>query len=118
MRARSCGLETSITLNVEEMRNIGKGGVEGMLVFREVLENTTKEIPFSLNYCPNQREPAEVVIFPEETYFGNAEKLNFLINSEYYGWLLSSGRAEGARFLTNGKLNLLLKGVNRTSFGY
>ncbi len=108
MRANSVGLETEISeLNIEEIRNIGKGGIQGVLEFKDIFERTSRKIPYSLRYTPKQRELVEVKCSPEDVYFGNVENINFSINSTYYDWLIDLGKAEGARFFgTTGKLSL------------
>ena len=111
MKALACGLETSIKdLTGEQINNLNHKPVEGILIFREVLSEETRDIPFELKYVEGQREYVEVKVIPKRTYFGEANKIIFTINEEYYENLKEEGLAEGARFFWGtGKLYLYAK---------
>ena len=107
MIANSVGLETYIRgLTKEHIINLPNRSIEGTLKFYEVMAEEKNEIPFELKYTKEQRENVECEIFPNENYFGEAEKLIFTINEDYYDSLLTLGMAEGARFFGAGKLYL------------
>lgn len=107
MKASSCGLETYIKeLTKKQITDLPKKSITGDLNFREVMSDEKNKIPFELKYEKRQREDAKCKVIPECSYFGNAERLIFTINKEYYNLLLEEGVAEGARFSIAGKLYL------------
>ena len=112
MKNYACGLETSIRLREEQILKLEKENIRGILHFREPLAVKKNEtpIPFELNVIFSQREDVKAKVIPEKTYFGNANKILFSINEEYYQELKEIGKAEGARFFFGvGKLNLYQK---------
>ncbi|MBT3405195.1 hypothetical protein HN832_01540 [archaeon] len=108
MRANSCGLETCIRgLGEEEIKLLKNGPIEGILSFREVMEEGNKGIPFELKCDVSQRDLVVVDLIPDETYFGDATKIIFTINRKYYDELFEAGQAVEARFFNGvGKLEL------------
>ncbi len=112
MKAFSAGLETDINLTDEEIEKMGHHPIEGILKFRGVGDNDKgiRKIPISIKVNKNQRDDVEVKISPKKTYFGEAKKIIFSIDEEYYICLKRYKSAEGARFLSPvGKLNLYSK---------
>ncbi|MFH1607715.1 MAG: hypothetical protein ABIA78_01130 [archaeon] len=107
MKASSMGLETRIKdLIYWEIESLENKPLNGNLRFREVRSDNIIEIPFELEYSRDQRELVRVIITPGETYFGNAEKIIFLINEDYYDDLKKRGVAVGGRFNHGGKLEI------------
>lgn len=114
MKACSVGLEAEVyRLSEEEVNLLGEKSLSGILKFYEVNSDEKREIPFQISVKPRQKDFVRVFIQPRETYFGQAEKLYFSINQEYYGELKEFGIAEGARFLGVGKLKHAKEGYNR-----
>ncbi len=114
MKAYACGLETRIKLSEEQILKLEKESISGILNFREPLSAEQKEILilFELKYDKFQREDVNVEVIPEKTYFGDADKIFFSINEDYYQELREAGKAEEARFFSGvGKLNLYLEKV-------
>lgn len=106
MKASSVGLETSIeNLTKEQISNLLKNPIKGILKFREVNKNETREIPFELDYKKEQKEFVEVDLVPD-TYFGDAEKIFFHINEEYYNDFVRIGSMCARFFGAVGKLYL------------
>jgi len=109
MKAFSAGLETDISLTSEEIEKMENHSIKSILRFRGVGDNDEgiRKIPISITVKGNQKDYVKVKIFPEKTYFGKADRINFSIDSDYYRCLKKYGAAEGARFFTStGKLNL------------
>ncbi len=104
MKISSIGLEVECYLTKEETLSLRNSRIEGMLKFIEVDDNKCRrKIPTTLILEEAQREFLEVRIIPSHTYFGDAEKIDFRINEEFYNHLLNSG-SFGDRFLGSGKL--------------
>ena len=118
MKASACGLETEIYgLKDKEIIRLEKGHIKGNLNFREPCSNKIpKKIPIALYYKQTQKNPVEIEIFPESNYFGDAKKIKFFINEEYYEFLKEKGYAI-ARFCSGiGKLVLVaerIKNLNK-----
>ena len=118
MKNYACGLETRIRLSEEQISKLEKESISGILNFREPLSTAQKEkkIPFKLNVIFSQREYVKVEIIPEKIYFGDANKILFFINEEYYRELREIGKAEEARFFSGiGKLNLYAETIKNIS---
>lgn len=114
MRNYACGLETTIRLSEEQILKLEKESICGILNFREPLSTGQNErlMPFELNVIFSQRENVKVDVIPDKTYFGDADKIFFFINEEYYLELKETGKAEEARFFFGvGKLELYLEKV-------
>ncbi len=110
MKADSVGLEVYIEINPQELEELRKGSLDGLLNFRDNINPDAKrEIPFSIEYSAEQREFLAVEQEPDNVYFGEANKIRFMINSEYYGSLITN-KSFGARFSVGGKLMMKLKG--------
>ena len=103
MKADSVGLETDIHLSEEEISRLKVSALEGDLTFREVNEDKTKRIPFTLGYNSHQREFLNVRLAPRKTYFGDARHITYTINDYLYTRLVESGSC-GDRFWVEGKL--------------
>ena len=107
MSPYSVGLETEVYLSPMEKETLRSSILEGKLQFREVNENAHREIPFEIRYDPSQKELLEVKVNPPHTYFGDAEKITFNINEEFYEKLSRLG-SSGDRFWNSGKLLLFV----------
>lgn len=98
MKAISIGLETTIkNLNQENIKQMHNDSIRGILYFRDIKENRKKKIPFELRVVINQKAYVDIQSFPEKAYFGNAEKIIFKINKDYYELLKEKGIADGGR---------------------
>jgi len=102
MKAYSVGLETTIHLTEDEIKNLGHSPISGNLKFREVNEDFEKEILITLSYNSSQKELMETKLIPKG-YFGDSRKIIFIINEEFYEKIKERGQY-GDRFWGTGKL--------------
>ena len=104
MKASSVGLETEVYLTSEEIKQLRKSPIEGVLNFRGIeIPEIEREIPLALKYDESQKEFLEVGQTPRKTYFGNVDKIVFVINEYLCDDLVKTG-ACGDRFWNSGKL--------------
>lgn len=102
MKAYSVGLETTIHLTEEEIKNLGHSPISGNLRFREVNEDSEKEISLVLSYDSSQKELMETRLTPKG-YFGDSKEIVFIINRDFYENIKERGQY-GDRFWGAGKL--------------
>lgn len=105
MKADSCGLECIFEIDESELKALFHGGLDGILIFREVGGDGRREIPFSLKYNKKQKEDIEFSTNLPKTYFGDAESIEFVIGYYFYE-CLKEKRQYGNRFATGGKLDI------------
>ncbi len=92
MKGVSVGLESTIKLSCDEVERLNEEVLEGELVFREVGEDDIKVKKFfSLSVNDLQVEIVAYESLPRNVYFGDAERINFCLNSEAYCGLLKEG---------------------------
>ncbi len=103
MKAFSIGLEAEVYLNKEEIENLKDSLLEGLLNFREVNEEKSRKIYFKIVYDKYQKELLEVMLIPREVYFGDSDKIIYIINDYFYNKLTETG-CYGDRFWDSGKL--------------
>ncbi|VVB82870.1 Uncharacterised protein [uncultured archaeon] len=109
MKANSVGLETDVYLSQEQIKSLENSVIRGLLKFREVNDNEIRrEIPFEISHDKSQEESLKVRIEPSQTYFGDAEKVTYIINDYLYYQLVTTGSC-GDRFLVSGKLLIFAK---------
>jgi hypothetical protein len=108
MKAHSVGVETTIEkLTLEEINKLLIEPLTGQLKFYGVNSDEKREIPFELRFRKKQREPVKTEIIPKRIDFGDASKIIFSINKEYYTNLKDFGAADWARFFSGaGRLNI------------
>lgn len=112
MKAYSVGLETEVYLNASEIEILKNSAIDGRLKFRECNDNRIrKEIPIEIVHDESQEEFLEVRIKPSRTYFGNADKITYIINDYLYNLLVTTGSC-GDRFLASGKLLIFAENIN------
>jgi len=102
MKASAVGLETTIHLTEEEIKNLEHSPISGNLEFREVNEDSEKEILLILSYNSSQKELMETRLIPKG-YFGDSKKIVFSINQDFYENIKQRGQY-GYRFWGAGKL--------------
>jgi hypothetical protein len=102
MKAYSVGLETTIRLTEEEVKDLEHSQISGNLKFREVNGDSEKEILLTLHYNSSQKELMETNLIPEG-YFGDSKEIIFSINKDFYEILKERGQY-GDRFWGTGKL--------------
>ena len=111
MKASSANLETDIYLTQEEIKKLEHSALDGNIAFREYEDNGAgRKIPFRIIHDKLQNDFLNVKIIPQKTYFGDAEKIMFTINSEFYNNLSNYGEY-GARFLGSGKLLIFAENI-------
>lgn len=110
MKAYSVGLEVYVGINQQELEELRRGRLDGVLNFRDnVNPDVKRDIPFSIEYATKQREFLVVEQEPDNVYFGDVNRIKFRINPYYYESLLGKG-VFGDRFSVGGKLIMKLKG--------
>jgi hypothetical protein len=102
MKAYAVGLETTIQLTEEEIKNLGHSPISGNLKFREVNEDFEKDILITLSYNLSQKELMEIKLIPKG-YFGDSKEIVFSINRDFYETIKERGQY-GDRFWGAGKL--------------
>jgi hypothetical protein len=107
MRASSVALEVAVDISQDELKKLETKPLSGLLKFEDFfsIPHIRRNIPFNIEYIPRQKELLMVEQEPKEVYFGEANRLKFIINSEYYDSLVSE-RAFVDRFLSSGKLSI------------
>ncbi len=103
MEATAFGLEVFVRISQEEMDDLLKSPLCGIMKFRDNHNSVKRDISFSIEYSPNQRRLIEKNQEPRDVYFGDAEEINFYINKEYYD-SVKEDDAFGERFSIGGKL--------------
>jgi len=107
MKAISAGLEFEISLSDLELRSLRNSPLEGNLRFREVNEETTRDIPFRLSYILGRNEGVEVNSTTDRNYMGKAERIEIILQDYLYQCLVEDGMCVD-RFGIGGKVTITL----------
>lgn len=104
MEAKSWGLEILAKINQTEMLSLRTQPLEGKLQYKD--DEREKEIALRIITNSSQRELVEVEQEPKECYLGNATRIIFSVNPQFYDLLLRE-RYSGSRFYgATGKLEI------------
>lgn len=109
MRATSACLDVYIEIDSGELKRLERNPLLGTLNFRDDITPFKNQIPIVIERFSGQREFLVVEQEPDNVYFGRANKIRFMINSEYYDSLITY-KDFGARFSVGGKLAIKLIG--------
>ena len=109
MRATSACLEVYVEIDSWELERLESKPLLGTLNFRDDITPLKNQIPIVIERVSGQRKFLEVEQEPTNIYFGEANKIKFTINSEYYDNLITN-KSFGARFSVGGKLVMKLRG--------
>ncbi|PIO08748.1 hypothetical protein COU59_00220 [Candidatus Pacearchaeota archaeon CG10_big_fil_rev_8_21_14_0_10_34_12] len=110
MRCSSVGLEVFLKVSEDEFSGLENESIKGDIQFYGVGEDIRKrKIPFELRYNPEQREFLKVEKYPlKDVYFGNLDRVTFLINEDFYKEVKEHGFS-GDRFFTGGKFSIAIE---------
>ena len=103
IRGKFRNLEGKIIIGKKEARRLKSSALSGIIDFSE-----GGQVPFTLVYSPSQKLWLDVYQIPPEVYFAEADKLIFVINSEFYHILCERG-SFGDRFYASGKIEIEIK---------
>lgn len=102
MKCNACGLEVFLELSSKELTKLERNSLKGTMTYFEFQKNYKKEIEIELRYKHLQQNILCVEIIPKETYLGDAKKITFHINKEFYEGLKDK-KFFGDRYLDSGK---------------
>lgn len=95
MRATAIELEVEALINTKELGELVERHLRGLLKFSD--DEIKRKIAFVLSYSKNQKEFLAIRQNPKGVYFGNADEIKFIINSEFYS-ILRQNKSYGDRF--------------------
>lgn len=106
MKASSIGLEFWVKINQEELKQLETNELRGRLKFYEPRDSKSRLIDFEIKYDSAQKEFIEIAQEPKG-YLGDADKINFSINRDFYESLIENSEF-AVRFplCSAGKLNI------------
>lgn len=108
MKATSTRLEVFVKLNPKEFKRLKDEILSGELRFYDD-PSPPKDIPIEIIYDSKQRGLLKVDSIPDKVYSGEAKRIIFRINNEYYDFVNKNGIFSD-RFFTAGKLTMAIKG--------
>ena len=110
MKASSVGLEILVEISSRELVRLRRRPLIGILKFKDwfAIPNIRKNIPLIIEYNSEQKDSVFVEQEPEDVYIGQADKLKFGINSEYYDSLVSNNESVD-RYLHSGKFKMFVQ---------
>lgn len=106
-KATSNMLEIWVEISRKDLLKIIQGSFQVNLEYTERGQNK-RIIPMSIKYSINQNEPILFSGEPEETYFGDCNKLNFTISQDYLNSLIHYNQCD-ERFMNSGRLKVKIK---------
>ena len=110
MRASSVSLEIFVEILPDELIRLKRKPLRGTLKFMDwfSIPDIKKNIPLTIGYNSEQKDSVFVKQEPENVYLGQADRLRFNINSDYYDSLVSNNVSVD-RFEHSGKLRILVR---------
>jgi len=105
MKAESSGLEISVLLNEKEIKELRDGQIQGVMNFDDFLHGKRRQIHISLEVREEQKVFLRVSQYPFKVYLGDAQRISFEINKEFYEILIENGKV-GTRYGIGGKFEL------------
>ena len=86
-KAYSHNLEVEVEIEQEDLADIRYNSFkEIFLDFKD--EQIRKKIPMFIGYLENQKESIKFFGEPDNTYFGQCEKVHFILNDESFSQLI------------------------------
>ncbi len=106
MKAYSVGLEIELNLSSDEITELGIGKkLECLLNFQHPTKDERKIIPLCLNYFGGESQQVKVIQFPDNAYFGEAKKVEIIIEDPLYKMLVREGYTSD-RFGLGGRVDI------------
>jgi hypothetical protein len=109
MKAYCVGLEVEINLSEQEVLLLKTKVLEGMLTFRDIHSEATRQIPLKLFYAPGKKESLTVEQIPADDYFGRAKSIHLNLEDYFYSCLVEQGWCGDRFFGAEGKVIIRAK---------